>query len=84
MAETPQQLLDEIREVLGPQLCGLSDDDRYESLDFAAQQMWEYMNRIRVITDSEYARRILAAVEQYAKDHPEIDEETDDGNDTEP
>ena len=46
MAETPQQLLDEIREVLGPLLCGLSDDEPMESLNFAEGQLYEYCKRI--------------------------------------
>ena len=82
MAETPQQLLTEIREVLGPLICGLSEENPVEALDFAAQQMYEYMKRLRLCLDPEYARRVLAAVEQYVLDHPHVMEEADDGDDT--
>ena len=49
MTETPQHLLDELREVLGPMLCGLSDDDvvKWESLMFVEQQLQEYLDRIK-------------------------------------
>ena len=49
MTETPQHLLDELREVLGPMLCGLSDDDTlsWETLMFAEEQLQEYLGRIK-------------------------------------
>ena len=40
------RLLEEIRDVLGPMLCGLSDDDPAETLRFVAEQLGEYQERI--------------------------------------
>ena len=46
MAETPNELLTEIREVLGPLLCGLSDDNPAEALLFVAEELRGYQDRI--------------------------------------
>ena len=47
--ETPQHLLDELREVLGPMLCGLSDDDPIVSLYFAEGQLADYGMRVGML-----------------------------------
>ena len=41
------RLLEEIRDVLGPMLCGLSDDDPAAALRFVAEQLEEYRERIK-------------------------------------
>ena len=41
------RLLREIRDVLGPLLCGLSEDDPAMALRFVAVQLAEYRERIK-------------------------------------
>lgn len=43
---TLAELLAEIRAVLGPLLCGLSNDDPAAALQFVAEQLEEYRERI--------------------------------------
>ena len=71
--ETPQHLLDELREVLGPMLCGLSDDDPTEALAFAGGQLKEYLIRCAEVRSGWPADVFVM-----------IYEEADDGDDTEP
>jgi hypothetical protein len=47
------RLLREIRDVLGPLLCGLSDDDPAAALRFVAEQLEEYWERIEAALPEE-------------------------------
>ena len=47
------RLLQEVRDVLGPMLCGLSDDDPAETLRFVAEQLQEYQERIMLVLQEE-------------------------------
>lgn len=47
------RLLREIRDVLGPMLCGLSDDDPVATLQFVAEQLREYQERIMLVLQEE-------------------------------
>ncbi len=47
------RLLREIRDVLGPMLCGLSEDDPVATLRFVAEQLEEYRERIEAALPEE-------------------------------
>lgn len=49
----PLRLLEEIRDVLGPMLCGLSEDDPVATLRFVAEQLEEYRERIEAALPEE-------------------------------
>lgn len=47
------RLLEEVRDVLGPLLCGLSEDDPAMALRFVAEQLEEYRGRIEAALPEE-------------------------------